>query len=185
MIPTSFNASRSHSSGRNLIFLWDGQVHLFSYSRIESEWTTTLATKATNTRLKQQTFEPTEANKFLKLYFITLGAFRSPSGQGVAWFKQGKNPFWKHFHHCHIALNTPCSPRPLFPISLGGAGRGGGGELNKMVGAYGPCENGESNKNNLHWAKEPYICNANFVHIGVFVCMNWICWLGEWGEVGR
>ena len=155
MIPTSFNASRSHSSGRNFIFLWDGQVHLFSYSRIESESTTTLVTKATNTRLKQQTFQPTETKKSLNLYFITLGAFHSlnsPSGQEVVWFKEEKNPSWKHIHHCHIVLNTPCSPRPLFPISLG---RGGWGkELNKMVGAYEQCENGESNKNNLQISTE-------------------------------
>ena len=149
MIPTSFNASRSHSSDWNFIFLWGEQVHLFSSSRIESESTTTLVTKATNTRLKQQTFQPTETKKSLNLYFITLGAFHSPSGQGVAWFKEGK--------------------KSLLP--------------NKMVGAYGPCENKQSP--NLHWAKESYICNANFVHIGVFACMNWICWLGEWGEVGR
>ena len=43
-----------------------------------------LVTKATNTRLEQQTFQPTETKKFLNLYFITLGAFHSPSGQGVA-----------------------------------------------------------------------------------------------------
>ena len=147
MIPTSFNASRSHSSGRNFIFLWDGQVHLFSYSRIESESTTTLVTKATNTRLKQQTFQPTETKKSLNLFFITLGAFHSPSGQGVGWFKEGKNPSWKHIHHCHIALNTPCSPRPVVSNFTGE--RGEGGELNKMVGVHGQCENGESNKNNL------------------------------------
>ena len=58
-------------------------------------------------------------------------------------------------------------------------GGGGGGKLNKMVGAHGQCENGESNKNiskspNLQISTElkSYICNANFVHIGVFVCMN-------------
>ena len=71
-------------------FLWGEQVHLFSYSRIESESTTTLGTKATNTRLKQQTFQPTETKKSWNLYFITLGAFHSPSGQGVKWFKEGK-----------------------------------------------------------------------------------------------
>ena len=32
---------------------------------------------------------------------------------------------------------------------------GGGGELNNMVGAYGPGENGESNKNNLQISTEP------------------------------
>ena len=77
MIPTSFNASRSHSSGRNFIFLWDGQVHLFSYSRIESESTTTLVTKVTNRRWKQQTFQPTETKKSLNFYFITLGHRRT------------------------------------------------------------------------------------------------------------
>ena len=152
MIPTSFNASRSHSSDWNFIFLWGGQVHLFSSSRIESESTTKLVTKATNTRLKQQTFQPTETKKSLNLYFITLGAFHSPSGQGVAWFKEGKKSLL----------------------------------LNKMVGAYGPCENKQSP--NLHWAKESYICNANFVHIGVFVCMNLLVggvrWSGAIGTLG-
>ena len=118
------------ASGRNFIFLWGGQVRLFSYSRIESEWTTTLVTKATNTRLKQQTFQLTETKKFLDLSFITLRAFHSPFGQGVAWFKEGKNPSWKHIYHYHIALNTPCLPPKiyhdsLFRISLGkGVGRG-------------------------------------------------------------
>ena len=203
MIPTSFNASRSHSSGRNFIFLWDGQVHLFSYSRIESESTTTLVTKAINTRLKQQTFQPNETKKFLNLYFITLGAFHSPSGQGVAWFKeQGKkNPFWKHIHHCHIALNTPCSPRPLFPISPGGGGKGvgeGAKQDGRCIWAMWEWWIKQKQSPNLHWAKESYICNANFVHIGVFVWMNLLPhqhlqiskgkndrWLGEWGGVGR
>ena len=187
MIPTSFNASRSHSSGRNFIFLWDGQVHLFSYSRIESESTTTLVTKATNTRLKQQTFQPAETKKFLNLYFVTLGVFHSPSGQGVAWFKeQGeKNPFWKHIHHCHIALNTPCSPRPLFPISQGGGGRVCLRELNKMIGAYGQCENGESNKKNLQISTElKNLISATQILFTLEFLYAWICWLGEWGEVG-
>ena len=57
-------------TGRNFIFLWGGQVHLFSYSRIESESTTTLVTKARNTRLKQETFQPTEKRvKHLKYLF--------------------------------------------------------------------------------------------------------------------
>ena len=43
--------------------------------------------------------------------------------------------------------------RPLFPISLGGEGVGVG-ELNKMIGAYGQCENGESNKNNFQISTE-------------------------------
>ena len=186
MIPTSFNASWSHHSGRNFIFLWGGQVHLFSYSRIESESTTTLVTKATNTRLKQQTFQPTETKKSLNRYFITLGAFHSPSDQGVAWFKEGKKPSWKHIHHCHIALNTPCSPRPLFPISQAGGGVGGEAKRDvRCIWAMWKWWIKQKQSPNLHWAKESYICNANFVHIGVFVCMNWICWLGEWGEVGR
>ena len=29
-----------------------------------------------------------------------------------------------------------------------------GGKLNEMLGAYGPCENGESNKNNLQISTE-------------------------------
>ena len=192
MIPTSFNARRSHSSSRNFIFLWDGQVHLFSnsYSRIESESTATLVTKATNTRLKQQTFQPTETKKSLNLYFITLGAFHSPSGLGVAWFKEGKDLLWKHIHHCHIALNTPCSQRPLFPISPGGGGRVCLRELNKMVGAYGQCENGESNKNknlqNLQISTElKNLISATKILFTLEFLYAWICWLGEWGEVGR
>ena len=170
MIPTSFDASRSHSSGRNFIFLWGGQVHLFSYSRIESESTTTLVTKATNTRRKQQTFQPlnwnkeivksllynfspwTETKKSLNLYFITLGAFHSPSGQGVGWFKEGKIPLENTFTIVTLPLIHLVHHDPLFPISLGkGAGWG---ELNKMVGVHGQCENGESNRNNLQISTE-------------------------------
>ena len=119
-------------------FLWGEQVHLFSYSRIESESTTTLGTKATNTRLKQQTFQPTETKKSLNLYFITLGAFHSPSGQGVAWFKeQGKKiPFENTFTIVTLPLIHLVHHDPLFPISLGEGGGGGGseGELNKTFG---------------------------------------------------
>ena len=182
MIPTSFNASRSHSSGRNFIFLWDGQVHLFSYSRIESESTTTLVTKATNTRLKQQTFQPTETKKFLNLYFITLGAFHSPSGQGVAWFKEGKKSL--------VKTHSPLC-RPLFPISPGGGGRVvGEGAKQDGRGIWAMWEWWIKQKQspNLHWAKESYICNANFVYIGVFVCMNLLVggvrWSGAIGTLG-
>ena len=180
MIPTSFNASRSHSSGRNFIFLWDGQVHLFSYSRIESESTTTLVTKATNTRLKQQTFQPTETKKSWKLYFITLGAFHSPSDQGVAWFKEGKNPSWKHIHLCHIALNTPCWPRPLFPISLGGGGEGLGGR------GGGKQDDRCINKNNRQISTElKNLISGTQILFTLEFLYAWICWLWEWGEVGR
>ena len=149
MIPTSFNVSRSHSSGRNFIFLWGGQVHLFSYSRIESESTTTLVTKAPNTRLKQQTFQPTETKKFLNLYFITLGAFHSPSCQGVAWFKEGKKSLLKtHSPLLHCPQYTLFT-RTIVSNFTGGRGKVCLRELKKMVGAYEPCENGESNKNNL------------------------------------
>ena len=151
---------------------------------ILSAWVT--LTKATNTRLKQQTFQPTETKKFLNLYFITLGALHLPSGQGVAWFKEGKNPFWKHIHHCHIALSTPCSPRPLFPISPGEEGVGWVRELNKMVGAYGQCETGESNKNNLQISTDlKNLISATQILFTLEFLYAWICWLGEWGEVGR
>ena len=195
MIPTSFNASRSHSSGRNFIFLWDGQVHLFSYSRIESESTTTLVTKATNTRLKQQTFQPTETKKFLNLYFITLGAFHSPSGQGVAWFKeQGKkNPFWKHIHHCHIALNTPCSPRPVVSNFTGERGRGGRGGGAKQDGrctwAMWKWWIKQKQSLKLHWAKEvmsamQILFTLEFLYASVNLLVGGVRWSGAIGRLG-
>ena len=188
MIPTSFNASRSHSSGRNFIFLWDAQVDLFSYLRIESESTTTLVTKAINTRLKQQTFQPTETKKFLNLYFITLGAFHSPSGQGVAWFKeQGKKiPFENTFTIVTLPLIHLVHHDHCFQFHRGEGGRGWGRELNKMVGAYGQCENGESNKNNLQISTElKNLISATQILFTLEFLYAWICWLGEWGEVGR
>ena len=202
MIPTSFDASRSHSSGRNFIFLWGGQVHLFSYSRIESESTTTLVTKATNTRLKQQTFQPlnwnkeivksllynfspwTETKKSLNLYFITLGAFHSPSGQGVRWFKEGKNPPWKHIHHCHIALNIPCSPRPVVSNFTGERGGVGGAKQDgRCTWAMWKWWIKQKQSPNLHWAKE--VMSATQIVFTLEFLYAWICWFGEWGEVGR
>ena len=47
----------------------------------------------------------------------------------------------------NYSCNTPCSLRPVVSNFTGE--RVGGGELNKMVGVHGQCENGESNKNNL------------------------------------
>ena len=186
MIPTSFNASRSHSSDWNFIFLWGGQVHLFSSSPIESESTTTLVTKATNTRLKQQTFQPTETKKSLNLYFITLGAFHSPSGKGVARFKEGKIAFENTFTIVTLPLIHLVHHDHCFQFHRGEGGRGWGRELNKMVGAYGQCENGESNKNNLQISTElKNLISATQILFTLEFLYAWICWLGEWGEVGR
>ena len=146
-MPTSFNASRSHSSGGNFIFLWGEQVRLFSYLRIESESTTTLVTKTTNTRLKQQTFQPTDTKKSLNLFFITLGAFHSPSGEGVAWFKEGKR----------------------------GGGGGGAIQDGRFIMDNVKLVNQTKQSPNLHWAKQSYIYNAYFVHIGGLYA--WICCL--------
>ena len=172
----SWYPPQSHSSGRNFFFLWGGQVHLFSYSRIESESTTTLVTKATNTRWKQQNFQPTEAKKSLNIFFITLGAFPSPSGQGVAWFKEEKNSSWKHIHQCHIALNTPCLPPKIYHDRCfqfhWGRGEGGWEELNKMVRCIWAMWEWwfkQKQSPNLHWAKESYsgaLARAKRAHSG-------------------
>ena len=116
--------------------------------------------------------------------------FRSLSftvwSRGCVILKRENNPSWKHIHHCHIALNTPCSSRPLFPISQGGGGRVCLRELNKMVGAYGQCENGESNKNNLQISTElKNLISATQILFTLEFLYAWICWLGEWGEVWR
>ena len=191
MIPTSFNASRSHSSDWNFIFLWGGQVHLFSYSRIESESTTTLVTKAPNTRLKQQTFQPTETKKFLNLYFITLGAFHSPSCQGVAWFKGKKIPFENTFTIVTLPLIHLVHQDHCFQFHQG---EGevvfeGAKEDGRCIWAMWEWWIKQKQSPNLHLAKESYICNANFVHIGVFVCMNLLVggvrWSGAIGTLGR
>ena len=103
-------------------------------------------------KAKATNFSTNWNKEILKSLLYNFRGLPFTSGQGVAWFKEGKKSLL----------------------------------LNKMVGAYGPYENKQSP--NLHWAKESYICNANFVHIGVFVCMNLLVggvrWSGAIGTLG-